>query len=134
MVDTPRTRAFMLASEFQDGQTATLSPQYVRDLLVTLLGPPVTLSPSAGAVTWPLATAPIATVTITANTTITVTGGEDGMVGYRLAIIQGGAGNFTPTFSGVTLSTASPTWNTTAGSSNRVYIDVVGATLMADVV
>lgn len=133
MADTPRTRAYMLASLFQDGQVATLSPQDIRDALVTLLGPPVTLTPSAGAVTWPLATAPIATVTITANTTVTVTGGEDGMVGYRLAIIQGGAGSFTPTLSGVTLS-STPVWNTAAGSSNRVYIDMVGATLMADVI
>ncbi len=99
-------------------------------------GPPVTLTPVAGAVTWPLATAPVATVTITANTTITVIGGEDGFTGYRLAIIQGGAGSFVPTLSGVTLGpgSTSPVWQTAAGTNNRVYIDFVGTIRMADVI
>lgn len=134
MADTPRTRSFLLGSEFQDGQVnGSITAQDVRDFMVTILGPSVTLTPVSGAVTWSLASAPIATVTITQNTTITVTGGEDGFTGYRLAIIQGGAGSFTPTLSGVTLS-STPTWNTAAGSSNRVYIDCVGTTLMADVI
>ena len=130
MADTPTTRAQILIN-FADNTSGLDTPQGARNAMVTLLGPPVTLSPSGGAVTWPLATAPIATVTITQNTTITVTGGEDGMAGYRLAIIQGGAGSFTPTFSGATLS-STPTWNTAPGSSNRVYGDVVGATVMLD--
>lgn len=133
MVDTPTTRA-QLQTQLADNITGLVFPANIRNLLVTLAGPPVTLTPVAGAVTWPLATAPIATVTIVANTTITVTGGEDGMTGYRLAIIQGGAGSFTPTLAGVTLSAASPVWNTVAGSSNRVYIDMVVATRMADVI
>lgn len=132
MADTPRTRSQIL-SDWADNTSGAILPQTGRNAFVSFLGPPVTLSPSAGAVTWPLATAPIATVTITQNTTITVTGGEDGMTGYRLAIIQGGAGSFTPTLSGVTLS-STPVWNTTAGSSNRVYIDCVVSTLMADVI
>ena len=132
MADTPTTRA-ALQGQIPDNTTGLVLPANIRNFLVTLAGPPVTLTPSSGAVTWPLSTAPIATVTITANTTITVTGGEDGMTGYRLAIIQGGAGSFTPTLSGVTLSSA-PVWNTTPGSSNRVYIDCVVSTLMADVI
>jgi hypothetical protein len=132
MVDTPRTRAQIL-SDFADNTSGNILPQTARNAWVTMLGPVVTLTPVSGAVTWPLATAPIATVTLVANTTITVTGGEDGMTGYRLAIIQGGVGSFVPTLSGVTLS-STPTWNTTAGTSNRVYIDCVVATLMADVI
>ena len=133
MVDTPRTRSFILASLFQDGQAAgSITPNDVRDFVVSLIGPPVTVTPTAGAATWDLAVAPIATCTIVANTTITVTNGEDGM-NYRLVIIQGGAGSFVPTLSGVTLS-GTPAWATVAGAHNRVYIDMVGSTRMADVV
>lgn len=130
MVDTPTTRASIQA-QLADNTSGLDTPQNARNFVVTVLGPSVALTPSGGAVTWPLATAPIATVTITQNTVITVTGGEDGFGGYRLAIIQGGAGGFTATFSGVTLS--SPVgWNSAPGSNNRIYIDCVGTTLMAD--
>ncbi len=132
MVDVAETRALLL-SDAADGQaTGSYTPQRMRNLIVSLVGPPAVLTPSSGAVTWNLATAPCATVTITAATTVTVTNGEDGM-SYRLAIIQGGAGNFTPTLSGVTQS-STPVWSTAAGSSNRVYIDVVGSVRMADII
>jgi len=132
LVDVPQTRSGILGTILIDNTTGLILPQGMRNCFVTIIGPPVTLTPVAGAVTWPLATAPLATVTIVANTTITVTGGEDGMC-YRLAIIQGGAGSFVPTLSGVTLS-STPVWATASGASNRVYIDVVGATLMADAI
>jgi hypothetical protein len=123
----------MIGSQWQDGRAAgSDNPAQIRDMIVSLIGPPATLTPVAGAVTWDLSVAPCATCTITANTTITVTNGEDGM-SYRLAVIQGGVGSFTPTLSGVTLS-STPVWATAAAASNRVYIDVVGATLMADVI
>jgi hypothetical protein len=131
LADTATTRSGLLG-QHADNTSGTINPLNLRNLDVTLMGPPVTLTPVAGAVTWPLATAPIATITITQNTTITVTGGEDGMSIYRLAVIQGGAGSFTPTFSGVTM-VATPVWNTAPASINRVYVDCVGTTLMADV-
>ena len=36
MADTPRTVAYLIGSEFQSGQTATISSQYMRDLIMTL--------------------------------------------------------------------------------------------------
>ena len=126
------TRAALLAGFPIGGPPGGITPINYQNLTLTVLGPSVTLTPSAGAVTWNLSTAPIATVTLTANTTITVTGGEDGFTFYRLAIIQGGAGSFTPTFVGLNFS-AAPSWNTAPTSGNRVHVDCVGSTLNADV-
>jgi hypothetical protein len=132
MADTARTRAFLLGTDFIDNTSGLITAQMLRDFVVSVIGPPTALSPTTGAVTWDLSVNPCASITLTGNATITVTNGEDGM-SYRLAVVQGGAGSFTPTFSGVTFSGV-PAWATVVGASNRVYIDMVGTTRMADVI
>jgi hypothetical protein len=88
--DTIRTLAQLLAL-FADGQPAgSISPQDLRDLIVTAL-PQEQEIPYAAVLTWNLTTHPVATVTLTGDVAIQLAGGENGR-SYRLAIRQGAGG------------------------------------------
>lgn len=47
MADTPRTAAFLLASEFQTGQSGTITSQSMRDFIVTVVPTGATLASGA---------------------------------------------------------------------------------------
>src|SRR6478609_646292 len=57
LADTATTRAGLL-TQAADNTSGLINPVNLRNAYVTLMGPPTALTPVAGAVTWPLATAP----------------------------------------------------------------------------
>jgi hypothetical protein len=82
---------------------------------------PETALTFAATMTWNVTTNPICYVILTANTTITVSGGVAGQ-NYRLGLIQNATGGYTVTLAGCTIL-GSPLWATAANGVNIVTID-----------
>lgn len=126
MTQTVRTIAYLLASEFQDGQAAgSITPQDVRDLIVSLMPPETTLT-YAASLTWNLDTNPVSYVVLTGNITITLSGGNSGQA-YRLALQQDATGGRTVALSGET-TLGYPTWATAANGINIMTVEIVNGT------
>jgi hypothetical protein len=105
--------------------TAARVRQLLEDLVASLAPPETTLTYSSS-LSWNVSTSPIASVTLTGNVTITLSGGEAGQT-YRLAIIQGGSGSYTIALAGCTVL-GSASWATAVGAINMVWIYVPGRT------
>ena len=75
---------------------------------------------------WNLTTDPATRVTLTGNTTITLSGGSNGGR-YRLAVMQDATGGRTVTLAGCTVI-GSPLWNTNASGINVITVEVVNGT------
>jgi hypothetical protein len=141
MVDTPRTRTALLAllsdrpdntvdasgnlvsGTLNERESVQLLASHLRDVLVSAMPVEQVLTVTAGAVAWNMDNAPAARITLTQNTTVTVTGGEDGR-SYVLAVVQGGAGSFTTTLTGCTVHPAAPAWLTGVGSVTLARVHV----------
>jgi hypothetical protein len=129
--DTIQTRAFLTGSEFQDGQPAgSITPSDMRDFIVSALPNETTVTFASPSMTWNLATDPAGTVSVTANTTITASNGENGM-SYALCIKQDATGR-TITLAGVTLIGAG-TINTSPNSVSFVSVNVRGGVRYASI-
>ena len=81
----------------------------------------------ASTTTWNMTTSPAATLTLTGSPTIALSGGAAGRT-YRLAVIQGGSGNYTATFSGATVLGALA-FSGAVGAVTLFSADVVGSTI-----
>lgn len=89
-------------------------------------------SPSAGAVTCNFATTDKHSVTMTANTTITLSGMTAGQIGV-IVLIQGGSGSCMPTFSpALDYGLAgTPTWSTAVGKKDTITVFYDGTSYQA---
>lgn len=122
-----------LASLFATGQlaqsiTETRILNALNDLVATLSPTETTIVPVSGALTWNLATNPVAQATLSAtSTTVTLVSGEAGRT-YRLALIQAVGGNNAVVVSGATLL-GTPPWRTAGSAVNLLTVDIVGSTL-----
>lgn len=122
-------------SVLADGQgagiiTSARFRQLMEDVVATLSPAEATLTFSA-TLAWVMDTNPVGIVTLTNNTTITASTGQNGH-SYRLAVKQDATGGRTVTLSGVTLLGAA-VWNTAANAVNVITVDMVGGTRYAGI-
>ena len=116
MVDTVRTIAYLLSSEFQDGQVAgSITPQDARDLIVSLQSLTTTIAINYRTAAYTLALsdaglivemdmATAMNVTVPSNATI---GGSGWPVGTVIQIMQMGIGQVNIVGGGVSIYTSS---------------------------
>lgn len=120
MADTPRTRIYLLASIFQDGQApGSITAQDMRDYIVSQFPSFVALV-SGATVTWTV-TAPIskATLTLGTNATLVISGAAAGDEGY-LEVTQDATGGRTFTLPAGTVVGSTTAINATANKMTAI--------------
>lgn len=125
MADTVRTKSYLLASVFQDGQAAgSITEQDERDLVVSVdswVGPAFVALTSGTTVTWATAGEKVnnATLTLAHNATLDITGEVAGATGW-LELTQDGTGGRTFALPSGTVLGATTSINATAGKKTGI--------------
>lgn len=109
-----------------DGSITTARVRQLMENVVASLAPAETTLTFSTTLAWALDTNPVAIVTLTGNTTITLSAGQSGRC-YRLAVIQDATGSRTVTLAGCT-TLGTPVWSTAANSINLISVDVANST------
>ena len=125
MADTVRTKSYLLASVYQDGQApGSISEQDHRDFVESVdswIAPTPTALTSGTSITWATAGEKVnnATLTLAHNATLTITGAVAGAEGF-LRLTQDGTGSRTFTLPAGTVVGATTSVNTTASKTTAI--------------
>lgn len=132
MTDTVRTKGYLTASVFQDGQApGSITEQDERDFVVSVdswVGPAFVALTSGATVTWATAGEKNnnATLTLAEDATLDITGAVAGAQGY-LELTQDGTGGWTLTLPSGTVLGATTSVNTTAAKMTAIAWSYNGA-------
>jgi hypothetical protein len=125
MADTIRTKSYLTASVFQDGQApGSISEQDERDFVVSVdswIAPAYVTLTSGTSITWATAGEKVnnAKLTLAHNATLSITGAVEGATGW-LELTQDATGGRTFTLPSGTVVGATTAINTTASKKTAV--------------